>query len=411
MLLNVKLLEKAERQLMKRKVRALAYSKLNNAYKLEALEPYISRGTNKNSRLYHAMRSMERTILRTNISGITPTNKSVLIFTEQGEARRYFSNILNKKFKVGKKSPITNDEHLGIEIECFLPLEKFETHGGDCDGECFPDDDFNESFHDYINSELTASDILTMSDRERDRLESNYREGYEWECDCENSDHFESVRSSLNDARIEGIDIASDGSIDAESGYFGIEIKVLTKANNMANLEKLCKWLNDNGAKVNKSCGLHVHLDVRNYDDQVRRLMVERFANSLNILTMMVPKSRLSSNYCKIGASYSDRYHAVNATAIDKFSTVEIRLHSGTVNFTKISEWCQLLQAIKHNDMLTAYKPRKLGTFLDKFTLTELSSKTRAYMLERIKQFSPSELLENELDQEVTQEQEQSEVA
>ena len=42
----------------------------------------------------------------------------------------------------------------------------------------------------------------------------------------------------------------------------------------------------------------------------------------------------------------NDRYYMINGTALKKYKTIEVRLHSGTTNFNKIKNWVELLKGI-----------------------------------------------------------------
>jgi hypothetical protein len=84
---------------------------------------------------------------------------------------------------------------------------------------------------------------------------------------------------------------------------------------------------------------------------------LDRFRNAVGMLGYLVPKSRRNNRYCRIGVSGrrdgADRYYAVNATALNKYQTIEIRLHSGTVDYGKISRWTELCYLISRSKELT----------------------------------------------------------
>jgi len=63
-------------------------------------------------------------------------------------------------------------------------------------------------------------------------------------------------------------------------------------------------------------------------------------------LREFVPASRRGNQYCDFGISIRDRYKAVNVCAFNKHSTIEIRLHSGTTDYTKIISWIRLLELL-----------------------------------------------------------------
>lgn len=160
-------------------------------------------------------------------------------------------------------------------------------------------------------------------------------------------------------SRLKYVSIKSDGSIncDDDDNQFAVELTVFFKRSDMSPLERLCKVLNNLGAEVNKSCGLHVHLDCRDIQDSINSVnsRAKRLGNALPVLSQLVPQSRLSNTYCRLGVSRIDgeRYYAINKTAFKKYKTIEIRLHSSTTSFKKISEWALLLFSISRETSLT----------------------------------------------------------
>lgn len=115
-------------------------------------------------------------------------------------------------------------------------------------------------------------------------------------------------------------------------------------------------------AEVNKSCGLHVHLDMRYRDpkkcfDMLLKKQDEMFA--------MVDASRRLNEYCKRSTKYgeTDRRRAINTASVKEHSTIEIRLHEGTVNTKDILMWCRYLSNIvnkKTSRLVDNYVKRKI---------------------------------------------------
>ena len=135
---------------------------------------------------------------------------------------------------------------------------------------------------------------------------------------------------------------------------------------------------------VNRSCGLHVHLDQRgkSYED-VKKLAV-RMDKWLVALKEFVPESRRNADYCKPGISRTDRYHAVNLCSYERYKTLEIRLHSGTTDYTKILSWIRLLE------LLAAIKQTPRGlTGIAALAALPLTEYERAYWIKRHQQLNP----------------------
>jgi putative amidoligase enzyme len=132
------------------------------------------------------------------------------------------------------------------------------------------------------------------------------------------------------------------------------ELAILVKQSEMEDVVKrVCKILQDSEAKVNASCGLHVHLDMRNREPS------KAYANLVltqPLLFRLVTKGRKRSGYCdevSQGTSFEsmthgDRYRTINASAYEKFKTIEVRMHHGTIDGEKIVNWiCLLLETIE----------------------------------------------------------------
>jgi Putative amidoligase enzyme len=201
--------------------------------------------------------------------------------------------------------------------------------------------------------------------------------------------------------RVKGAQIKSDASISPDSDHIGIEITVLVRKDDLRDLVKVCQWLKLKKAKVNKSCGLHVHLDFRtktNIDTAGTRL-----ESALPYLASLVPSTRRANDrYCRLAKNSvgsSDRYVAINLSAYSKFKTLEVRLHSGTCNFTKITSWVTILDNIINN---TNFDKKQTDQSIDKF-IQLLDFKNDAinyYIYERYKKFNGEKSVSEERGEE-----------
>jgi hypothetical protein len=130
------------------------------------------------------------------------------------------------------------------------------------------------------------------------------------------------------------------------------------------------------GAKVNGSCGFHVHVDGRDLNvDQLKRVS-KMWLKYENCFDALVGASRRQNRYCKSVASkfvtldqgfktidsardlrqlicavngdgptsgHSSRYHKLNLESMLRHGTVEFRQHGGTVNGEKMVNWIKLV--------------------------------------------------------------------
>ncbi len=201
------------------------------------------------------------------------------------------------------------------------------------------------------------------------------------------------------------VTLKDDGSLRSEGEYkYAHELCVVTPEPIVyAVLRKVLKVINDLGSKVNSKCGTHVHLDMRTRDHE---LCFNNLVRSQNMLYAINPASRMTGKQAD-GSSgtvyskkveYSDfnehlsntgggsgaRYYGINAQAYSKFKTIEIRIHSGTINARKLENWITILLGIVNCTEKYTREVTKLDSFIDRF---KLSDDVKNYMEERMKLF------------------------
>jgi hypothetical protein len=293
-----------------------------------------------------------------------------LSLKKEGEIKRLFDEMLDTSKSHRPFSSETN--YIGVEIECMIPFENpiytFSEHGPTtcrtCDG---------------------AGDVV---DQDGDELLECGECGGSGVVDDLDVDEPRSKLSELFKQRgIKFSSIKSDGSINNVAGYFPVEINVLTKLNNTDNLQRVCKLLNELNAKVDRSCGMHIHFDARHLTELDIMAIGRQFKNALPVLVQCVPETRRENQYCmpRVSTICGNRYSAVNLTAFRKYKTVEIRLHSSTTSYQKIINWARLLNAIMH-----APKLNKRCNELNELTeFIYLDENLLEYFTQRILLFSP----------------------
>jgi hypothetical protein len=159
------------------------------------------------------------------------------------------------------------------------------------------------------------------------------------------------------------------------------EVRCVQNINDFSTLEKLTKWMNEAKLCVNKTCGLHVHLDTRDISARKYSTIARKAQLATeNWLQYCVPFSRFESSYCAVyGRNRWDRYRAVNTTARDKHNTIEFRLGSGSTNFGKISKWIKLCHWI--------VRGKGNNTTLDGFLKSDANPELKAFVIARICKF------------------------
>lgn len=147
------------------------------------------------------------------------------------------------------------------------------------------------------------------------------------------------------------VSVAPDGSLSQG----GVELRVMATREHLERVVR--KALAIAPGRVDSSCGLHVHLDMRHRD--VDRVWANLLAME-GVICRSQPRERIEPDgrggYCKMlkgeersldGCTQTarDRYRAINAASLAK-GTIEVRAHTGSSNPTKILAWCEFLNAI-----------------------------------------------------------------
>ena len=139
-------------------------------------------------------------------------------------------------------------------------------------------------------------------------------------------------------------------------GSCGLEVvsPILIGQKGLEKVHDACKSIQESahslGLRVNKKTGTHIHLVCPWGSAYLEKLF--KFAQFYEPAFMsMVPPSRFGNTYCislrnKENQMYRNRYHWLNLTNYDEHKTIEIRLHSGTLNSIKILSWLTLWMRI-----------------------------------------------------------------
>tara|TARA_R110000765_G_scaffold46896_5_gene96590 strand:+ start:2897 stop:3904 length:1008 start_codon:yes stop_codon:yes gene_type:complete len=178
--------------------------------------------------------------------------------------------------------------------------------------------------------------------------------------------------------------VVSDASIGHGNGSGEVVSPILKGEAGIAALKKVCDALATiDGLHVNRSCGLHVHLDSRDMTIGQIGNVFERYASFEDSIDNIMPRSRrgdsrwarsLSSSLPSVKRAVSGatekrdlgnalgRYYKVNLTNIAERGSIEFRQHSGTTDFVKISKWLTFLMqfvetSIRLQDSTAGTKP------------------------------------------------------
>jgi hypothetical protein len=186
------------------------------------------------------------------------------------------------------------------------------------------------------------------------------------------------------------ITVGHDSSIRPRSGYLGYEFKILAPENEISKvIKKFCRLMKTLDSDVNSSCGLHVHLDMRNKD---RKLVFNNLVNAQPLLYAMNPPSRRTNGFSKPTpyASWDNSYNGrdgINKLAYERHKTIEVRVHSGTLDPDKINNWIKILLKIA-NKTDTIERLSKLSDYVSVYNFDK---KLIAYIVDRLEKHNKND--------------------
>lgn len=155
---------------------------------------------------------------------------------------------------------------------------------------------------------------------------------------------------------------------DASCGY-EIVSPILRGEDGFRQLKIVLDTLTEMGVHVNRSTGVHVHLDANDLTALDVKNIVKRYSDNEAEIDQWFPSSRRGDNntYCQsvargvgeIGSndfildtqSAADaagavrtRFTKVNLASLTRYGTIEFRQHAGSTDYAKISNWILFLQ-------------------------------------------------------------------
>ncbi len=154
--------------------------------------------------------------------------------------------------------------------------------------------------------------------------------------------------------------------IDTSVSYEGLEIvsPPLKGQDGFNQLEKVLKALNQVGAKVDRSCGVHVHHDANDFTLKTFKNLYGLYARYEDCIDKLVIMSRRGNlnTYCLspgtdlellqnaksvdeiINRIYPSRYIKLNCQSFRRHGTVEFRQLGGSTEYQEIKSWIVFTQ-------------------------------------------------------------------
>ena len=195
--------------------------------------------------------------------------------------------------------------------------------------------------------------------------------------------------------------LVTDSSLQGNN-TFELVSPILAGENGLKELETVCWVLDICDAKVNDSCGFHVHMDAAAFSCACCKKPPEPYKHLEHLIDAFMPRARRNNTYCKSLSGVSDerikavrtiddlqevfnndRYHKVNFEAYSRHRTVEFRQHSGTTNFTKMENWIRFL-----NGLITFAKSSSLPSRMTLEGLPFLNGKQKLFFKLRTKKLA-----------------------
>lgn len=162
--------------------------------------------------------------------------------------------------------------------------------------------------------------------------------------------------------------IVRDGSVNnkgTEDGS-GLELvsPILKGIKGLEQVKLAVKTLKEAGAKVDSSCGLHIHLGTNGFTIERFRRVLRFYTTHTEDINSMMDESRRYSTYCgpwradslelaenarsmsALVRAQGDRYRSVNLEAFPRHGTIEFRQHQGTLNGREIERWIRFVMGM-----------------------------------------------------------------
>lgn len=203
--------------------------------------------------------------------------------------------------------------------------------------------------------------------------------------------------------------VVSDASIHCEArggreatrNYSVEVVSPICKYEDMEQVQEIVRALRHAGAKVNNSCGIHVHVDASRHDPNTLRNIVNIMASKEDLLYKALNVQIDREYYCQKadlrflddvnhirpktmqelerlwynGSSRRDvhydrtRYHALNLHSVFSKGTIEFRMFNSTLHAGEVKSYIQLCLAISHQALAQQRAMRtKTQTDNEKYT-------------------------------------------
>ena len=216
---------------------------------------------------------------------------------------------------------------------------------------------------------------------------------------------------------VQSVGLNWQSKADGTSGVTAEIVSPILDAERLNEARTVARALASAGATVNRTTGYHVHLGADNYGiDGIAHLVINWYTN-IDAIGTLVAQSRLNNRFCSSNFSldeielwanrirtYSEirningtRYNSLNLDSYARHRTVEVRLHHGTLNGSKITAWAEFCDSLAQysksqgilNSNLADTRLNRIDGILDTLTAEGgLAPATNSYLKERARQLA-----------------------
>lgn len=202
--------------------------------------------------------------------------------------------------------------------------------------------------------------------------------------------------------------VVTDGSLSG-TNTFELVSPILEGTEGLTKLKTAALITKGMDGKVNRTCGLHIHFDARQFDKMTwirifknyakieskidgfmassRRENQNRYCQSIKgsrietALNEAKTKTDLNSALRRISEGFGgDRYYKVNIQSFWRHGSIEFRQHQGTLEFTKMQNWILFLARLiefSKNAELRNDSWEEMGRFLSEEQINYFKTRTR----------------------------------
>lgn len=156
------------------------------------------------------------------------------------------------------------------------------------------------------------------------------------------------AKSVVCDCSLDSAEEYWEGEEPDTGGEYGHELRLLAEAHQMGNLAALTAVkIKNQGGWVNDTCGLHVHMDMKQVLDPSARKKVIPYIEAMQPVFHKMFRQRWNTEFVRpVGRDIDSHYCWISASY--DLPTLEIRIHEGTIDPEVLIAWikvCRKLQS------------------------------------------------------------------